>query len=58
MINVELLQEVLSSDEGDLTKFDLEQLRLSLGVFRYSVRVLEREINGRCSDEPLGNITE
>lgn len=55
MIKVELLQRLLNVKDEELQKFDPEQLRIMLGVFRYLVRGLEREINRRCFDQPLGS---
>lgn len=47
MISTELLQKFLKIKKEDLAKYDPEQLRLILGVFRYVVRSLEREVNER-----------
>ncbi|MCB9771548.1 MAG: hypothetical protein H6754_03275 [Candidatus Omnitrophica bacterium] len=58
MIKVTALQELLKSDETELKKLDIEQLRVALGTFRYFARVLEREINRRCVSRPFGNIEE
>ncbi len=56
MIKVELLQRLLNVKDEELQKFDSEQLRVMLGVFRYLVRGLEREINRRCFAQPFGSI--
>lgn len=55
MIKVELLHKLLNADEGELEKLDADQLRTMLGTFRYFVRMLEREVNRRCTDQPIGN---
>ena len=55
MIKVQLLQKLLNAEEFELKKIDTERLRTMLGAFRYFVRLLEREINKRCSDQPLGS---
>lgn len=56
MIKVELLNKLLNIKDEDLRNFSLEQLKLLLGVFRYVVRILEREVNHRCSKGLIGNI--
>ena len=56
MINIQLLQKLLNAKESELKKIDTERLRTILGVFRYFVRILEREINRRCFDQPLGGV--
>ena len=58
MIEVSTLKEMLKTEAGDLKRFNIEQLRLTLGVFRYVVRNLEREINLRSKEMPLGNYFE
>jgi len=55
VIKVQLLQKLLNAEEFELKKIDTERLRTMLGAFRYFVRLLEREINKRCSDQPLGS---
>ncbi len=50
MISTELLQKFLKIKKEDLAKYDPEQLRLMLGVFRYVVRSLEREVNERDTE--------
>ncbi len=57
MIKVNNLKEILNIKDEEIKKLDIEQLRVLLGVFRYRVRGIEREINHRCSDKPFGNIT-
>lgn len=47
MIKLKLLQKLLNTNEKELKKLDVEKLRTLLGVFRYMVRFLEREINKR-----------
>ena len=54
MIKTALLKQLLNADESELKKLDVEQLRVMLGTFRYFVRLLEREINKRCANQPLG----
>jgi len=44
-MKLETLQNLLSIEEDDVKKYDIEQLRLILGVARYYVRSIEREIN-------------
>ena len=58
MIKLKSLQKLLNTDEKELKKLDVEKLRTLLGVFRYTVRFLEREINQRCGEQPLGNVNE
>ena len=53
MINTELLIKLLNADKDELKKFNLDQLRVLLGVFRYFVRMLEREVNNRCTKQSL-----
>ena len=57
MIKLKLLQKLLNTDEKELKKLDVEKLRTLLGVFRYMVRFLEREINKKCCEQPLGNVS-
>lgn len=47
MINTKTLHSLLNLDEDEIKNFDMEQLRLMLGIVRYSARVLEREVNNR-----------
>ena len=56
MIKIALLKKILNADESELKKLDIERLRTLLGTFRYFVRLLEREINKRCSNQPLGGV--
>jgi hypothetical protein len=56
MIELKSLQKLLAIKDEELKKLDIEQLRATLGVFRYCVRGLEREINRRCEDNPFGII--
>jgi hypothetical protein len=58
MINSETLKELLNLEDKKLKDYDLEQLRMMLGTYRYMVRRCEREINKRCEDAPLGNFFE
>lgn len=53
MIDAELLMKLLNADKSQLKKFSLDQLRVLLGVFRYFVRLLEREVNSRCTKQSL-----
>lgn len=46
-MKLETLQNLLSVDEAAIRKYDIEQLRLVLGVARYFIRNVEREINHR-----------
>jgi hypothetical protein len=50
VIKTEFLKRLLNIDSKELAKIDVEQLRIMLGVFRYLVREVEREINRRSSD--------
>ncbi len=54
MIKIELLHKLLNAEDVELKKIDTDRLRTLLGTFRYFVRLLEREINRRYSDHPLG----
>jgi hypothetical protein len=56
MIKIELLQKLLNAEEAELKKIDTDRLRTLLGTFRYFVRLLEREINRRYSEQPLGGV--
>ena len=47
MIQLKLLKNLLNTSDQELQKLALDQLRTLLGVFRYFVRILEREINMR-----------
>ncbi len=47
MIKTEFMQKLLNADDECLRKMDIEQLRVALGVFRFFIRRLEREINTR-----------
>ena len=46
-IKVEELKHLLDLKEEDISKLDTEQLRLLLGVLRYSTRLVQRELNQR-----------
>ncbi len=48
-IKVEVLKNFLELKEEDVEKLDTEQLRLVLGVLRYTTRVVQRELNRRES---------
>lgn len=52
MIKVEELKHFLELEESDVKKLETEQLRLLLGVLRYSTRIVQRELNER---EELGS---
>jgi hypothetical protein len=54
MIELKSLKKLLNIKDEELQKLDIEQLRAMLGVFRYSVRGIEREINRRCQDNLFG----
>ena len=47
MIKVEELKNLLELKESDVAKLSMEQLRLLLGVMRYSTRIVQRELNTR-----------
>mgnify|MGYP003392629784 CR=1 FL=1 len=51
-IKVEELKNFLDLKEEDVEKLDTEQLRLVLGVLRYTTRIVQRELNRR---ESLGH---
>jgi len=48
-MELKTLKNLLSVNEKAIKKYDIEQLRLILGVARYFVRSIEREINRRES---------
>ncbi len=48
-MELKTLKNLLSVDSQAIKKYDIEQLRLILGVARYFVRSIEREINHRES---------
>ncbi len=54
MINIKTLHTLLEFKDEDLKKLSTDQLRLLLGVLRYSTRVVQRELNNR---EELGSFT-
>lgn len=54
MLKLELLKKLLSTKDEDLKKIDIDQLQTILGVFRYMVRLTEREINRRTVKSPFG----
>ncbi len=56
-MKLDTLQSLLNVDQQAIEKYDVEQLRLLLGVARYFVRSVEREINQRESDAPEKEIT-
>lgn len=58
MIKVEVLKKLLNASDEELKKMDTERLRTMLGVFRYFVRRLDREINNRSSDYPIGKLSK
>ena len=48
-IKVEALKNFLELKEEDVEKLDTDQLRLVLGVLRYTTRIVQRELNRRES---------
>ena len=48
-MELKTLRNLLSVNEKAIKKYDIEQLRLILGVARYFIRSIEREINRRES---------
>ena len=48
-IKMEELKNLLELKEEDVEKLDTDQLRLVLGVLRYTTRVVQRELNDRES---------
>lgn len=46
-IKMEELKNLLELKEKDVEKLDTEQLRLVLGVLRFTTRVVQRELNSR-----------
>ena len=46
-IKMEELKNLLELKEEDVEKLDTDQLRLVLGVLRYTTRVVQRELNDR-----------
>ena len=48
-MELETLKNLLSVNSKAIKKYDIEQLRLILGVARFFVRSVEREINRRES---------
>jgi len=48
-MELKTLKNLLSVNSKAIKKYDVEQLRLILGVARYFVRSVEREINRRES---------
>lgn len=48
-IQVEILKNFLELKEEDVEKLSTDQLRLVLGVLRYTTRVVQRELNRRES---------
>lgn len=49
-MELKTLKNLLSVDSQAIKKYDIEQLRLILGVARYFIRSIEREINRRESE--------
>ncbi len=47
MIKVEDLKHLIELKDADVAKLTTEQLRLLLGVMRYSTRIVQRELNTR-----------
>ena len=47
MINIKTLKTLLDFKEEDIKKLSTEQVRLLLGVLRYSTRMVQREVNSR-----------
>ncbi len=47
MVKIEELKNLLELKESDAAKMSVEQLRLLLGVLRYSTRIIQRELNIR-----------
>lgn len=54
MIKTNSLLELLNITSADTQKLNNDQLRVMLGSFRFVVRTLERELNNRFKDQPLG----
>lgn len=48
-MELKTLKNLLSVNSKAIKKYDVEQLRLILGVARYFIRSIEREINHRES---------
>ena len=46
-MELKTLRNLLSVNEKAIKKYDIEQLRSILGVARYFIRSIEREINRR-----------
>lgn len=46
-IKVEAFKDFLELKEEDMEKLDTEQLRLFLGVLRFTTRIVQRELNCR-----------
>ena len=46
-IKVDVLKNFLDLKEQDVKKLDTDQLRLVLGVLRYTTRIVQRELNTR-----------
>ena len=46
-IKVDELKHFLELKEEDVEKLGTDQLRLVLGVLRYTTRIVQRELNGR-----------
>ena len=48
-IKVEELKNLLDLKEEEVAKLNTDQLRLVLGVLRYTTRIVQRELNDRES---------
>jgi len=46
-IKVDALKDFLELKEEDVAKLSVDQLRLVLGVLRYTTRIVQRELNQR-----------
>ena len=54
MIKIEELSSLLKLKESETSKMTIEQLRLLLGVLRYSTRIVQRELNSREEFNSVG----
>ena len=48
-MELKTMEDLLATDKEAIQKYNIEQLRLVLGVARYFARSVEREINRRES---------
>ena len=55
-MKIKSLIDLLAIDKETLKKYNIDQLRLILGVTRYFVRSIEREINRRETALPEKNL--